>query len=176
MNKLFTSIGLAVFSLAAFINPLSAQTLAQVNLFTGNVTNVTGAIGVTNKITVSRITVSSLNNVGVAGTLFFYDWPHTTLLVTNTVAYTNTVIIPNVVFSNVVVNSVGRLQTNRYFGQMTSNFVVAANSTVPVPPIAAITVSPGSFFTLDVDWVVANHLMARGTNYTGTNTIIFQYK
>lgn len=146
-----------------------------------SVTNLNTLMGIpTNGVTVTKVTIAVPSAATSNATFFFYDWFagfQTNLWQTNIVSFTNkTVVNP---FTNTVVftNSLGRVDTNQYIGraEFYTN-VTAANTTSSVPAIGAITVSPGTTYVLDVNWILAQGLAVRGTNNNPLSFITVEFK
>ncbi len=159
-----------------------AQFTVGASMATSNsVTNFNTLAGLpSNNITITKVTVSLSSSAGGNATYFFYDWFasfQTNLWQTNIFRYTNRTIVDP--FTNAVVftNSLGRQDTNLYIGRaefMTN--VVATNTTSSVPAIGSISLAPGTVYSIDVNWVMAQGLAVRGTNNSPGGFITIEYK
>ena len=169
--------------LAAMLLSFNAKSQIAVggSMTTANsVTNLNTLFNIpTSGVTVTKVTIAVPTASTTNATFFFYDWfasNQTNLWATNIFRYTNRTSLD---FTNTVLftNSLGRLDTNLYVGRadfMTN--VVATNTTSSVPAIGAITVSPGTTYVLDVNWILAQGLAVRGTNNNPTSFITIEYK
>jgi len=164
------------------IETAKAQTVVGSSMTTANsVTNLNTLLSIpTSGVTVTKVTIAVPTASTTNATFFFYDWFasfQTNLWQTNIFRYTNRTIIDLFTNSVIFTNSLGKVDTNQYIGRaefMTN--VVNTNTTSSVPAIGAITVSPGTTYVLEVNWILALGLAVRGTNNNPTSFITIEYK
>lgn len=172
----------SLLSLALTSFKATAQTAVGATMATANsVTNLNTVMSIpTNGVTVTKVTIAVPTASTTNATFFFYDWYAsfaTNLWQTNIVSYTNATIVDPYTNNVVFTNSLGRKDTNQYIGRAVFyTNVTAANTTSSVPAIGAITVSPGTTYSIDVNWILAQGLAVRGTNNNPTSFITIEYK
>lgn len=177
-------ITLVTTSLIMFstLQKVDAQTAVGATMATANsVTNLNTVMSIpTNGVTVVKVTISVPAASTTNATFFFYDWFasfQTNLWQTNIFRYTNATIVDPLTNSVIFTNSLGKTDTNQYIGRgIFFTNVTATNTTSSVPAIGAITVSPGTTYVLDVNWILAQGLAVRGTNNNPTSFITIEYK
>jgi hypothetical protein len=159
-----------------------AQTVVGASMATAqSVTNLNTLMGIpTNGVVVTKVTVAVPSAATSNATFFFYDWfagNQTNLWSTNSIRFTNATVIDPFTNSVVFTNSLGRQDTNQYIGRgvFYTNATVT-NTTSSVPAIGAITVSPGTTYVLDVNWILAQGLAVRGTNNNPLSFITIEYR
>jgi len=179
--KNFFKITLLSFVLLLTVFQVNSQTVAGGTMATANsVTNLNTAFSIpTSGVFVTKISIAVPTAATSNATFFFYDWwasRQTNLWFTNIVSFTNATIVDPFTNNVIFTNSLGQVQTNQYIGKgVFYTNVTAANTTGSVPAIGAITVSPGTTYTLDVNWPLAQGLAVRGTNNNPLSFIIVEY-
>lgn len=183
LNKIITTSSLVItFSFLMLSNfETKGQFVVGGGMATSNsVTNLNTLMALpTNGITITKVTVALPASAGGNATFFFYDWFasfQTNLWQTNIFRYTNRTSLD---FTNSVIftNSLGKVDTNLYVGRadfMTN--VVATNTTSSVPAIGSVTIAPGTVYSIDVNWIIAQGLAIRGTNNSPGAFITIEYK
>lgn len=184
MKETFNSI--KVLLLACLIAFGFTKSEAEAQTVVGNtfpslnaVTNLNQLMGIpTNGIIVTKVTIAVPSAATSNATFFFYDWFVTAngLIYTNIYRYTNATVVDPYTNSVVFTNSLGQTATNSYVGRgVFYTNGIATNTTSSVPAIGAITVSPGTTYTLDVNWNVALGLGLRATNNNPLAFITIEY-